>query len=210
MNAKAIIPLYSTRDEDSSTSMLYMKDNEDSIAPSGRYDIRGGICWPCATNDRGISGFAVIIGYNIDNGYYYWLDEILWKTINPVITNGRIEVMGINTWFNTVWLRYKLRLWYYRESRELAWRMRRQIKENAGIMPKPKFYDIDDRDNKYLISVLRELKINDRIVIPKESDIISSEITWSATDETDDMPISLHAFTSVLIGMELWKNKYNK
>jgi hypothetical protein len=199
----AIIPAQAIRDTERKTTRMWF--HAGGKVPDGEYDIRGGLCWPVATPEGGITGFAVILGRHLGAGCYYWLDETPFLCVDHVLDEGRVAYQGIAPWFSAVGVRYFIGQWYYNGDRELAWRYMTSVKKSVHVIPKPTIAEVEWVKQDYPVGVFRELKETGRLAVPGDSAVVRDDVMWAASAVGSPLPPSLVALCAVLVGMEAWR-----
>lgn len=173
--------------------------------PSGEYDVRGGIVWPEPQPDGTVSGFAIAVGRPVGWTTIYALDERHWSSMEHVTdaTGGRVLVEGLIPWLLTMWQRYYLARWWYTGDREQA--ARHVVAANASelLWPKPEWLNAEWRDERYSISVYREMQAADRLNIPKSSAVYRANMRYSAAPG-GELPAELNALLAVVTSYDRW------
>lgn len=95
----------------------------------GRYDMRGGVCWPMIVEESGgakYEGYAVMCGQDISDGIIKVLDQLSFVTVDTIFSKDleEIERPGLTTWLNDCRLKYRNDRYYWNQNRDLTQRFR--------------------------------------------------------------------------------------
>ena len=143
------------------TRLVHFYDDQRNLI--GRYDIRGGICWPTVVEEYGSAafrGFAVVCGRNIEDSIIKVLDQFSFSTVESVLSHdeGIIEHRGLTDWINECSNKWRNERYYWRQT--------------------------NDTDKDYLLQIIRSKTIGTlRPVLPK--------IDWSDTNSAKHMVLKL-------------------
>ena len=103
--------------------------------------VYGGICWPILvgpkTHQR-IQGFAVLVGFHIETGKHYVLDQYPFVTVEHCIgDDGLISHHGLGAFLNSCWKYYFATKFYYRQPGETHKKYLLEIVRSQSVNPKP-------------------------------------------------------------------------
>lgn len=120
----------------------------------GKYDMRGGICWPTVVEEYGsavFKGFAIVCGQNVKDSIIKVLDQKPFITVDTIFSKNldEIERPGLTDWLNECRLKYKCEKYYWHQNRELTQRfrletMRSKVLDSPVLFPEAKWNDSED------------------------------------------------------------------
>ena len=85
----------------------------DDTLLDGEYYLRGGLCWPRFSPGKGLEGFAVLAGYNIESHGITLFEEHPYKCVSPLATpEGEVLDSGLAPWLNHAASRYYCERFY--------------------------------------------------------------------------------------------------
>ena len=180
--------------------------DENSIAPTGRYLMRGGICFPMMT-DLGFSGYAILCGRNMVTKTNYVFEEREFKVINHLIEDEKLIYEGLSSWFPEMWKTYFADTFFFNQDYETQKKYRTQIFRSALANPSPRFLQVRWQDKQQPMhtifekDTLGQLKYRSKGGLKKQMEIYS-------TGETEDLP-ALHALKCALVGMDKYIIDYD-
>jgi hypothetical protein len=169
---------------------------------TGKYFMRGGICWPRFVNiDNGVLGFAILCGQNVDTGVITVFEQKPFSVIDHVINNetNMIEVEGLSPWFNRCWNMYFARVYYHSASSETRMKYVLKVVESRMIDPKPDFPEINFGEFADFEQSLWET-IMERKLESREGEPLGEALrNWSSAVE---QPPVVDALSCCLAGLE--------
>lgn len=157
MSKKLIEPYTVKWNKDRYTSTLFF-DDDKSLAQTGEYLVRGGVCFPVVT-DKSIKGYAVLCGMNMSDKTVYLFNEREFVVIDHVIEANRVEYHGISVWFNEMWSKYFADTYFYRQDYDVSKKYQNQIIRSDMIEPKPRFVQSKNKDEDQSMHTLYEKDI---------------------------------------------------
>lgn len=201
MSKKLIKPYAVQWNEEDMNSTLFF--NPESIAPTGRYLIRGGICFPKIT-ELGLVGHAVMCGRSLDDNKVYVFDEREFVVIDHIIENNVIEYHGVTPWFIDMWQTFYGDTFFYQQDFEVAKKYRMQILKSAMIEPKPRFIECKRKDDDQSMHTLFEKDMTGKLVYSGKSKVYREMREFGADPKKEYT--ALHALTCALNGLERYIN----
>jgi len=118
------------------TSTLYW--DKDTLRQMYVY---GGVCWPIVVgvpSNRKVQGFAVLAGYDAEEGKHYILDQYPFVTVDHCLGEyGIITHKGVGAFFNSCWKSYFGTRFYYRQPGETHKKYLFEIIRSKSVEPKP-------------------------------------------------------------------------
>ena len=178
-------------------------DDSESIAPTGKYLIRGGVCFPMIT-DEGLNGHAVLCGRSLDNGKIYVFEESKFIVVDHIWNGNKVEYEGIIPWLLDMWRTYYGDTFFYQQNFEVVKKYRLQMIKNMMLEPKPRFIECKRKDNDQSMHTLFEKDMTGNLIYSRSSKIYS-EMQQFEADIEQKYP-ALHALTCALNGYERYIN----
>jgi len=175
----------------------------------GEFYIRGGICWPIAVNrgdSTAITGFAILLGLDIETEKAYVFEERSFVCIDHVLTEkGAIEYEGISAWFNMCWQRYFGQKFYYHQEPLTHRKFRAQVQKSTMIQPKPRFIQAKWQNDAQAAHTYWERQNLNRIFYRKDEELHKSLQNYDV-DPSRPNPAA-HALLAALVGLDhhRWK-----
>jgi hypothetical protein len=193
-------------DVDNRLSILVFGEN--AIAPTGRYLMRGGICFPMMTEADGLQGFAVMCGMNLESKKTYVFEEKSFKVIDHVITNGVLELEGLSTWFPELWRIYFANHFFYRQNYTTAKKYRTRIYRSDMIQPKPAIMQVEWKDDDQAMHTIFEKDLLNELLYAEDGRVHLEMKMFTAGDDSKELP-ALHALSCALNGMDRYRIDYD-
>lgn len=146
-------------------SPVRFRFDSDSIAPTGRYQVRGGITWPMLLEDGTVQGAAVVAARHEPTSRIFLFEQTTFQTIDHVIyRNGRIKSEGLCEWFNRMSAEYLCRSYYWNHPDAKAKQVfTQQVRRSPIIEPKPSFPRLEWYDET-VIHRLYELEQTHKLI----------------------------------------------
>ncbi len=180
-------------------------DPEKSIAPTGRYLMRGGICFPTLCDD-GVTGHAIMTGTNIKTNITYVFEEYKFVCIDHILKEDQtIEHHGLSQFLNRVWNDYFAKSYFFNQDYTTQKRYRSQIHRSDMIEPKPMFLELTWKDDSQSINAIFEKESFHRLFYRKKGEIMADMQKYSA--KTDAFLPALHALKCAINGLEIYRIK---
>lgn len=198
-------PLVARFDHEKRVSSLIF-DDKKSIAPSGKYFMRGGICFPTLCDDT-VRGHAVMTGTNINTQKTYIFDEVKFSCIDHILDEETqcIQHKGASQFFNKMWNEYYAKQYFFNQDYTLQRRYRLQISRSPMIDPKPSFIELPWKDEDQSINAIFEKESFGRLFYKKEGGVMADMKLYSA--KSDKFLPALHALKCALNGLEKYRIK---
>lgn len=204
---KLIEPIAVKWNEDKTSSLVF---SEESLAPSGKYLMRGGITFPRVTS-KGLTGFAIMAGRHIESGIIYIFNEVEFCTIDHVFSddNSQVEFYGVGPWLISVWNKYFADTFFYKQDYDVARKFRTQIYRSKQIEPKPRFLESKKHDSDQSMHSIYELDMLSKLKYKKSSKVNEDIIAYNAVfnnkestkaDKESKDYVALHALKCVVDG----------
>jgi hypothetical protein len=201
---------YVPRTNREGTVYLGFEDDKTSVAPSGDYYLRGGICWPLyVPSDLALRGHALIVGHHVDSDRRYVLEERTFVTMDHVIEPepGRGHVVkfeGLGAWFNRIWGLYAVDRYYVFQEEQVCRRWLLSAIRSNLVMPKPHILKTKWDNDETAMLLVRELNAMDKIFYRKRESMplgVFADLENHNADPDGVYP-ALHALKCALYGME--------
>lgn len=188
-------------DVDKRVSLLVFGEN--AVAPSGRYLMRGGICFPMMTESGGLQGFAVMCGLNMRTGKVYVFEEKPFKVIDHVINDNILELEGLSSWFPDIWKLYFADHFFYHQNYVSAKKYRTKIYRSDMINPKPAMIQTEWRDDDQAMHTVFEKDLQNELLYEEDGEVHMQMKMFTAG--TEKILPALHALSCALNGMEKYR-----
>ncbi|MEN6533385.1 MAG: hypothetical protein ABFD89_06960 [Bryobacteraceae bacterium] len=174
---------------------------EESLAPSGRYWVAGGIVWPELHETRQeIVGAAVVCGRHIESDVTYVFEEREFCTVDHVLgERGVIAFEGLSSFLNEAWTYYFCKTYYWRQDELTARRHIRQVHRNRMIEPKPVLVELHWRDEKTALDEIFLLDTSSRLTYRVNREVHHAMRKFDAKD--GDTEPALRALAAALVGL---------
>lgn len=169
----------------------------ESSAPSGRYYMRGGICWP----DYSQPGYAVIVGRHLATSVLWVLDERRFAVVDHILRDdGGIEYEGIAPWVVGMWSRYYCDHYYDHQHGETRRKYLLQVLRSPAIQPKPHFAEVEWDDPGQPLHSIHEADALGRLKYRASGELFAAMQQHAADNEI--IPPALHAAMCAVAGHE--------
>ena len=203
-------PIRSRPIDDLLTAIEYWFDDkyqaDDDNWPSGRFLVRGGICWPDRYDERtdSIRGCAIIAGYNLNTDLAYIFDETTFTCIDHIL-DGRTRAIlfqGLAPWFNQIYAKYLGDTFYVCQDDAVRDRWERETRTTPALqanpprfVPCPNWGDVSKGESLVWEWITR------RRVLRYGGNPIDLEMGRYRKGEEKVLPPALHALACCLSGM---------
>lgn len=203
------LPIRSRPVDDLLTAIEFWFDDkyqaDDENWPSGRFLVRGGICWPdrydVATDS--VQGCAVMAAYNLKTDVaYVWecqpfacIDHI----VDPVTRN--VTHAGLAPWFNSVFSRYMGDTFYVWQPDDTSERWESEVRHCPTIQVPPRFVPAPEWGDVHRGEALLWEWITRRRLAWFFDDGLDKAVKSYRKGEEKVLPAPLHAMACCLSGM---------
>ena len=136
-------PARVTKNRENDTSRLFWQPPSPIF--DGEYYVRGGICWPgrIPSTAQDVSGYAVLVGINVDNDTAVVFEEMPFSCVDDVIDEkGVIKVSGLSHWFNKNWDTYFADYYYVCQDPVTVKKHTLQVHRSKVITARAGFCDV--------------------------------------------------------------------
>ena len=182
----------------------YQTDDENW--PSGRFLVRGGVCWPEHYDQRSdsVRGCAILACYNLAHDVAYVFEEMPFVCIDHIVDPATRELTftGLAPWFNTVWAKYHADTYYVWQPDPVRDRWEREVRHSPALSqmaPRfvacPEWGDVTRGEN-LIWEWLTRKKLRYFAGEP-----IDATIKAYRKDEEKRFPPAMHALACCLSGM---------
>ena len=117
----------------------YQADDENW--PSGKFLVRGGVCWPERYDQAtdSVRGCVVLVAYNLGTDVGYLFEEQGFSCVDHIVSpqNRAILFPGIAPWFNSTFARYMGDTFYVNQSDEVRDRWEMEVRRSAVLSERP-------------------------------------------------------------------------
>ena len=180
------------------------RHTEDANWPSGKFLMRGGICWPDKydTETKTVQGFALVAGYNLGTDRLYLFHERAFCCIADIVDPPTRKILfeGLAPWFATVWGRYLCDSFYSNQPDNVCLRWEQEVHAMPAVQPPPRFIPCEPWRNVESAEALiwdwitrRRLEMLD--------DRLGQAVTGYNRREATELPAPLHALAAALTGI---------
>lgn len=205
------IPIRSRPVDDLLSCIEYWFDDryrdDDENWPSGRFLVRGGICWPDQYDERTdtIHGCALIAGYNLTTDRAYIFEEIPFTCIDHILdpVTRKLLFTGLAPWFSHVYARYLGDTFYVCQPDPVRDRWEREARNTPALqvspprfVPCPPWGDVGNGE-----SLIWEWMTRRRFVRFSDGPL-EAEVNRYRKGEEKALPPAMHALACCLSGME--------
>ena len=192
-------PTQATIDRDRGTTRFWF-NHETSLAPTGHYQVAGGICWPKLVGDV-FKGCAVIGARNTDTGIIYIFDQREFTSIGHVIgSDGNLKSIGLAPWFVQNWAKYYCYRYYWFQCDEYNKSFRLRVGRSDLIEPRPSLIQThwghDDHVELIIADALAQQKLKFKAGTPVHCDMQQHQ----ADPKQGPFP-ARHALSCLLTGL---------
>lgn len=194
---KLLPPIQATADMDTGCARLWFGD--DSIAPTGFYQVVGGICWPLLIQDV-FKGCAILAARHVPTGIVYVFDQHEFSSIEHIFgTDGNIEVQGLAPWFNRQWTTFYASRYYWFQHDEYERTFRSRIHRCNLIQPKPALIPTHWHDDQHARLIISDMLEQRRLKL-KQGPVLQELAQQQADPKMGPFP-AIHAIACLLTGI---------
>ena len=191
-------PTSATVDLDTGCSRLWF--GPDSLAPSGVYQMAGGICWPLLVRDV-FQGVAILAGRHVATQVIYLFDQREFTTIEHVMSgDGNIQSHGLAEWFVSNWATYYAHRYYWFQHDEYNALFRLRVHRSPIIEPKPIFIPVHWGDDAHPSLVISDA-LEQKCLKIRGGSPVQHQLAQQQADEKQGPFPALHALACLLTGI---------
>ena len=181
---------------------LYFPD--ESVAPSGRYTMRGGICWPTEVKDedRQVYGYAVLCGRNEESGRIYVFEERRYNLLEPFRdeTTQTACFPALAPWMLNNWAKYLAYIYFVNQPVLTVHYWRSQILKSKTLTPKPVILEAEWSDSSAARVLLADLAERNMLVMASGRGVYESMGLMEGCEGLPERP-ALLALTCACAGL---------
>jgi hypothetical protein len=195
-------PTAQTLDRERGLSRLVF--GADSVAPSGIYLMRGGVCWPQMQVDDRYEGAALLLGVHVDSQRAYVLAERRFVCVEPILEDdGSIsDYPALAGFLNHCWATYFCSRWFWHGDWETHRTWLIKVLRAALIQPKPKFIESDWREDAAALAQVGALEETGRFKYPRDGLLRGAIKDYSARHDLRHLFPALQAAMAAVAGLE--------
>lgn len=181
------------------TSELYFPDGSN-----GEFYMRGGISFP-VFDDEDQKGYALMIGYHVQERKCYVFEETEWTNIEHIFDDHELKFPGISPWFGEVWQSYFADSFFYNDRDETERKYLFQILRSPMIKPKPYMIPIKWNDDKVALNTIWEWGNTGRFQMKPGK--LADDMAGYSKDE-DEIPRSMWSLMCAMNGIERYPYRH--
>jgi len=185
-------------------SSTYNKDRRTVSLASDTGDVRecycwGSVAWPSLQPDRMMRGHAVCFLLDIRSRIVYAVDDAEFSTVDPSVgETGAEQHPGLCGALRKWWHRYYCRRYFWHDDPTTHARYSRQVRAASMIDPKPRFTELEWRNDQTAQSIYLEYVNCRRIHIANNAGPIAEGVkAWRLAP---DLPVH-PAFHALIVGL---------
>ncbi len=172
----------------------------ESIAPSGYYQVAGGICWPLLVNGL-FTGAVLIAGRLVDDGRIFVFEQREFSSIDHLYGPDReITLEGLASDFPRWWATYFMRRFYWFQTDEWHKTFRRRVRESPLIEPHPSMVQLHWSDEAHVSLVISDATAQGRLLF-KGGGVLESQLDQFQADPDMGPFPAVHALGCLLTGL---------
>jgi hypothetical protein len=186
------------------TGLMRLDFPVGSVAPSGLYDVRGGICWPRLTSDgQQVIGAALLCGKQKSTGIVYVFEEAEFAVVDWVTAPDRsVEPYpALSPLLGLAWTAYGSRTFYWHQDYETGRKYLRQIYRSELIEPKPVLPEVPWQEPAAALAAVF-LADGTGLLRNREGGILHQAMSFYAANRQLEPLPALHALAVALAGYE--------
>jgi len=199
------IPVPKNLSYDHAKRLVFMECREPEH--TGRYDMRGAICWPVVTELFGktaVHGFVLVAGRNIETDKIYVFNDRLFSFLETKTDGHKIVCVGIESVFNKAWsLFYCDHYFMGGQDEDVAMKHRLQIHRSHMIQPKPKMFEVAGFDEMQAYATALQMAKTGAIVARKGGDL-EQQLAFAHTRDQGLVP-GVHAVECLVASYERYQ-----